>query len=149
MLPDISSSKKNNLPKAQDESVQKEIEFQNQNDIQPLGNEYANMELNTEPRSILNIGNERQPLGNEATIRMLDEQSAKESLDISDEIDPNKSERFPGGKINKISNEIDSFFDESEDEKSEDSIDLNNSMYLNTSTNIVNEDWLDKVKCLS
>ena len=155
MLPDISSSKKNNLPKARDESVQEEIEFQNQNEIQPLGNEYANMELNAEPRSILNIGNERQPLGNEATIRMLDEQSAKESLDISDEIVPNKSERFPGGKINKISNEIASSFDESEDDKedekseddkSEDSIDLNNSMYLNTSTNIVNEDWLDKVK---
>ena len=90
---------KNNLPKARDESVQKEIEFQNQREIQPLGNE--------------------------GTIRMLDEQNAKKSLDFSDEIDPNDIERmseksFPGGKINKISNEIASSFDESEDEKSED-----------------------------
>ena len=38
---------KNNLPKARDDSVQEEIEFQNQNEIQPLGNEYANMELNS------------------------------------------------------------------------------------------------------
>ena len=45
MLPRINNSRKEKQPKARDENVRNEIDFLNRNDIQPMGNEAANIQL--------------------------------------------------------------------------------------------------------
>lgn len=45
MLPQINNSHKEKQPKARDENVRNEIDFLNRNDIQPMGNEAANIQL--------------------------------------------------------------------------------------------------------
>ena len=45
MLPQINNSRKEKQPKARDENVRNEIDFLNRNDIQPMGNEAANIQL--------------------------------------------------------------------------------------------------------
>lgn len=45
MLPRINNRHKEEKPKAKDENVRNEIDFLNQNNIQPMGNEAANIQL--------------------------------------------------------------------------------------------------------
>ncbi len=45
MLPQINNSRKEKQPKARDENVRNEIDFLNQNNIQTMGNEAANIQL--------------------------------------------------------------------------------------------------------
>ena len=80
-----------------------------------------------------------QPMGNEAANvelmnQMLREANADNELDLNEYMGSEEERIFSGKQANKSLDD------------SEDSIDLNDSMYLNSSHNIVNEDWLERVK---
>ena len=137
MLPSTGSKKKIGKPQAKDESVSEEIQQEEKlNSIQPMGNEYANIELNAD--SGPNFYTKLLRGANADNMLDISEYLDKKPLDLSDEIDQASIEEdaksSSGNKNGSLLG------------KSEDSIDLNDSMYMNTSTNIVNEEWLDKVK---
>ena len=113
MFPRTESTQKKQQPIAKDESVRKENQLEeDQNSVQPMGNEAANVELMNQ---------------------MLREANEDNELDLSGYEDQEVVEvPYNGG-----------------DRGSGDGSganDLNNSMYLNSSHNIVNEEWLDRVK---
>ena len=105
---------KDQQPVAKDENVRKEAQLEeDQESVQPMGNEAANVELMN---------------------KMLREANADNELDLSG-YEGLEEEIIPYNKQ-----------DDKPLDKSEENIDLNNSMYLNSSHNIVNENWLERVK---
>lgn len=113
MFPRTESTQKKQQPIAKDESVRKENQLEeDQNSVQPMGNEAANVELMNQ---------------------MLREANDDNELDLSGYEDQEVVEvPFNGGNRGP--------------EGGSGAIDLNNSMYLNSSHNIVNDEWLDRVK---
>ena len=109
MFPRTESTQKKQQPIAKDESVRKENQLEeDQNSVQPMGNEAANVELMNQ---------------------MLREANDDNELDLSGYEDQEVVEvPYNGGDRGSGAN------------------DLNNSMYLNSSHNIVNDEWLDRVK---
>ena len=135
MYPRINNAQKKQQPEAKDENVRQEVQQEEDlKSVQPMGNEAANIQLMNQMLRDANADN------------MLD-LSGYEGLE--EEIVPyegNKGSIIGGGEnlpdnINNNPKQAGKPLEESDS-----SIDLNNSMYLNNSHNIVNEDWLDRVK---
>ena len=154
MLPQINNSHKEKQPKARDENVRNEIDFLNRNDIQPMGNEAANIQLkenyinmpgeaDEDNMSDLSyVEPEEVPIsygGNEDILSDISESEDPEEIPVPDE----KKGLKKFSRSNIINNEPDQI-KKSLDE-SDSSIDLNNSMYLNSSHNIVNENTLERL----
>ncbi len=149
MLPQINNSRKEKLPKARDENVRNEIDFLNRNDIQPMGNEAANIQLkenyinmpgeaDEDNMSDLSyVEPEEVPIsygGNEDILSDISESEDPEEAAIPDGAKEGLKKFSRGSIINNKPDQIKKSLDESDS-----SIDLNNSMYLNSSHNIVNE----------
>ena len=132
MLPQINNSRKEKQPKARDENVRNEIDFLNRNDIQPMGNEAANIQLK---ENYINMPGE----ANEDNMSDLS-YAEPEEVPIPDEVKKGSKKFSRGNIINNKPDRIEKLLDESDS-----SIDLNNSMYLNSSHNIVNENTLERL----
>ena len=154
MLPQINNSRKEKQPKARDENVRNEIDFLNQNGIQPMGNEAANIQLK---ENYINMPGEADE-DNMSDLSYVEPEEVPIPYGVDDDIlsdiseseDPEEvpvpdekkgSKKFSHNSI--INNEPDQI-KKSLDE-SDSSIDLNNSMYLNSSHNIVNENTLERL----
>ena len=135
MFSQINNSHKNEQPKAEDKSVQDEINILNQNkinilnqdEIQPMGNEAANDQFKEYYSKMLREANEDNMLDFSGF------EGAEENSIIGKKSSPNN---FINNKPNQIEKSLD---------ESDDNIDLNNSMYLNSSHNIVNEEALERL----
>ena len=127
MFSQINNNHKNEQPKAEDKSVQNEINILNQNkinilnqdEIQPMGNEAANLQFKEYYTNMLREANEDNMLDPSGY------EGAEENSIIGEKFPPNNI-------IHNKPNQIEKSLDESDD-----SIDLSNSMYLNSSHNIV------------
>ena len=134
MFSQIDNSHKKEQPQAEDKSVQNEINILNQNkinilnqdEIQPMGNEAANDQFKEYYTNMLREANEDNMLD------LSGYEGAEENSIIGEKSSPNNI-------IHNKPNQIEKSLDESDD-----SIDLSNSMYLNSSHNIVNEEALER-----
>ena len=131
MLPQINNSHKEKQPKARDENVRNEIDFLNRNNIQPMGNEAANIQLK---ENYINMPGE-------ANGDNMSDLSYAEPEEVPVPDEKKGSKKFsPDNIIKNEPDQIKKSLDESDS-----SIDLNNSMYLNSSHNIVNENTLERL----
>ena len=179
MLPPIANSQKGKQPKPKDSSVQDEINIQNDNDLQPMGNEAANdyytrllreanednmldfseyegldenslKEEKSSPDSIINnklnesensLGESNRGMGEKSSPANIIYNKLNERENSLGESDRGMGEKsYPFNIINNKPNESENSLGESDR-----SIDLDNSMYLNSSHNIVNENTLERL----
>lgn len=133
MLPQINNSRKEKQPKARDENVRNEIDFLNRNDIQPMGNEAANIQLK---ENYINMPGEADE-DNMSDLSYVEPEEVPIPYGVDDDILSDISE---SEDPEEEPDQIEKSFDESDS-----SIDLNNSMYLNSSHNIVNENTLERL----
>ena len=132
MYPQISHNSRKQQPEAKDESVRQEVQQEeNLKSVQPMGNEAANIQFMNQMLRDANADN------------MLDlsEYADQETVIVPFEEKVSSKKPAIPDKISNNPKQVGKPLDESDS-----SIDLNNSMYLNSSHNIVNEDWLDRVK---